>query len=230
MISIVIPALNEEKRIGPTLQDYASVFNQDAEIIVVDNGSLDDTVALVKKTQQNHPRIRLLKFNAPLGKGGAVYTGFRKARGEILGFADADGATKAKEFSKLISEVKDKKVDAAIASRYTQDASVLTPQPLKRRLFSRVFNLFVQLLFGLKLKDTQLGAKVLTRQAYQAVADQLGIKNYAFDVELLWRLKQNGYNIKEIGICWEDQAGSRLNPLKDGLKSVIALVSLRLKL
>jgi len=226
-LSIIIPALNEAQRIEPTLTDYAETFDQDTEIIVVDNGSSDKTVKVVREMQVDYPQIKLLEFDKPLGKGGAVYAGFKKAHGEILGFVDADGATKAKEFSKLISEVKDEKVDAAIASRYTHDARVLTSQSLKRHLFSRTFNLFVKLFFGLKLKDTQLGAKVLTRQAYQSVANQLTIKNYAFDVELLWRLKQNGYDIKEIGICWEDQAASRLNPLKDGLKSVWSLIKLR---
>lgn len=229
-LSIVIPAHNEEHRIGCMLDRYLPFFSgrygADVEFIVVINGSTDDTGGVVGARQAHYPALRILVEPQPIGKGGALMMGFREARGDLVGFVDADGSTPPEAFQDLVDNIGDAGV--IIASRWCAGAQVSPRQPLDRRLSSRAFNLITRILFGLRLTDTQCGAKLMQRRALQAVLPVLGITRWAFDVDLLFQMRRAGYKISEIPTVWHDVAGSKIQIGKASTEMILALTRLRL--
>lgn len=203
MISIIVPAYNESKRIKNMLSLYADYFLNrytDSEIIVICDGN-DDTAEIVRGMALNHPQIKLFEFASRLGKGGAIIEGFKKSNGDILGFVDADESVSTYQFEKLFDELKN--FDCVIASRRASGAQILKKHPLKREISSKIFNIISNGLFDLKIKDTQCGAKVFKREAIERVLPKLKSAGFEFDVELLWRIKKEGFSIKEVPIEWQ---------------------------
>ncbi|MCA9390387.1 glycosyltransferase, partial [candidate division WWE3 bacterium] len=188
----------------------------------------DRTREVVREIQQKYPAITLMEFDHPLGKGGAVIEGFKKAQGDLIGFVDADGAIVPDEFAKLIIQAQKNTIDAAISSRYVSGAQVVKLQPLSRRIVSRMFNAYVRTLFGLNYTDTQCGAKVFSKASIKKILPELKATNYAFDVEILWRLRKNGFHIVETPIVWHDKFGTHVNMMSAGMDSVFTLLKLRL--
>ncbi|MBI3987494.1 MAG: glycosyltransferase, partial [Lentisphaerae bacterium] len=164
-LSIVIPAFNESARLGRTLEAYlpyfTALYGEDFEVIVVVNGSVDNTESVAEAYAKKYRQIRVLVDPRRIGKGGAVIKGFGAAGGELVGFADADCATSPQAFHALIQNLGS--AGAIIASRWLPESVLIPPQPLSRRISSRVFNLCVTALFGFQISDTQCGAKLLTR-------------------------------------------------------------------
>ncbi|MCX7819922.1 MAG: glycosyltransferase family 2 protein [Kiritimatiellae bacterium] len=228
-LSIVVPARNEERRLGRMLDAYLPFFRDrygDAvEFIIVVNGSTDRTAELARRYAAQWPLVRVIEEPRPIGKGGAVMVGFRAARGERIGFVDADGATPPEAFEDLLHHFDG--AGAVIANRWDPRSDILR-QPWTRRLASRVFNAMVRLLFGLHTTDTQCGAKVLTRRAVEDVLPHLGITQWAFDVDLLFQLRRHGHRIVEVPTVWRDVGGSHVRVGKTGLEMFIAVVRLRL--
>ena len=173
-LSIVVPAHNEEARIGPMLDAYLPYFSQrygrDVELIVVVNGTTDCTEQVVAGYQARFPMLRLVVEPAKVGKGGALILGFKAAGGDCVGFVDADGATPPEAFQDLVDRIGDAGV--IVASRWCRGARVSPRQPLARRVVSRVFNLLTRALFGLRLTDSQCGAKLMRREALREVLGQ----------------------------------------------------------
>lgn len=229
-LSIVIPAYNEEERLPPTLTSYLAYFEprygDEFEIIVVVNGSRDGTERVVRERMPDHPALKVIVEPRAIGKGGAIILGFKAAQGELIGFADADGATPPEAFDDLVRHIGD--AGAIIASRWFKESRVFPPQPLKRRIASRIFNFLVRLLFRVPIRDTQCGAKVLTREAVRAVLPELGITRWAFDVDLLFKLRRAGFRIVEHPTTWHDVGGSRLRIGRASLEMFVAIVRLRL--
>ena len=228
-LSIVIPACNEEKRIGTMLDAYLPRFRRQprpVEFVVVVNGSTDATAAVVEAYARKEPALRTVVEPRRVGKGGALMRGFREARGELVGFVDADGSTPPEAFEELVENLGD--AGAVIASRWRRGARVSPRQPLLRRMASRVFNMFTRVLFGLALTDTQCGAKLMRREAIMEVLPLLGITRWAFDVDLLYQLKRAGYGIREIPTTWRDTAGSKIKIARVSGEMVAALARLRL--
>jgi len=212
VISLIIPAYNEEKRIRDVLTDYQTFAEQnysDYELLVVCDGCTDRTPEIVKEFCRQNPRIKLLEFLHKLGKGGGVLEGFRVAKGTVIGFVDADGAISPEEFDKLVKALNG--ADCAIASRYMATSKILAKQSLTRRVASRGFNLLVRMIFILPFKDTQCGAKALKKNIVDDVLPQMTSRGYEFDVELLWRVKKGGHIIKEIPITWRHRGDSRFS-------------------
>ncbi len=230
-ISIIVPAHNEAERIARPLEMLAGHFQEthgdDFEIVVVTNNCRDATEEVVGQIAAQHRQIRQIVIPEPVGKGGAILAGLRQARGRLIGFVDADGSTPPEEVERLVSQVGAS--GGVIASRWVEGASVPTPQSWVRRVFSRGFNLLVRLLFGLPYRDTQCGAKVFTREAWTAVVDKLAITDYAFDVNLLYRLRQEGFVVREAPICWHDREGSQLRLSQVVPRMFAAVVRIRLK-
>jgi len=221
MLSLIIPAYNEEKRIIPVINNFLNSFS-DIELIIVNNGSMDNTTDLIKNYKTS--KVRLLDFKEKLGKGGAIIEGMKIAKGEFIGFSDADQAVMPEDFKKLIKYLKF--YDCAIGSRRIKGADIKIKQSLKRRLSSRIFNVIVNLIFNLKIKDTQCGAKVFRRKTIEKILPRLKIKDFAFDIDLLYNAKLLGYKIKEVPVNWKHQEGSKFS-LTNSPKMFLSLLRLR---
>ena len=213
MLSIVIPARNAEGIIARTLEDYHAFFSgvrgQDFEIVVVPNECTDNTLGIVQDYCDRYPVVRCKVFEESIGKGGAILEGFKAASGDVLAFVDADGSTTPEELNRLLGEMGQH--DVVVGSRWLPGSRILIRQPLVRRVASRGFNLLIRQLFGLPFRDTQCGAKIFTRRAVDAVAGRVGTGKFAFDVELLYRLRSKGFDIIEVPTVWENKPGSTLH-------------------
>lgn len=229
-LSIVIPAYNEQDRIGPMLEAYtdyfARVYGDAVELIVSVNGSHDDTETVARQYADRISQVRVLVEPKAIGKGGAIMKGAQAARGELIGFVDADGATPPEAFDDLVKHIGE--AGAIFASRWIAGAEIKPPQPFSRRVASRIFNRMVRILFKVKIHDTQCGAKLLTREAMEAVLPQLGLTRWAFDVDLLFKLRRAGYRIVEHPTVWHDVAGSKINIPRASLEMTLAICRLRL--
>lgn len=231
--SIIIPAYNEEERIGATVHDYAMFIQKsmnpaETELILVVNGSADRTSEIARELEAEYPFVRAWDRSERMGKGGAVMKGFELARGEIVSFADADNATTAPELKKLL-DVVEQGADAALGSRWLPESQQIVPQPLARRITSRIFNLIVRLLFQFPYTDTQCGAKAFRKQAIDSVRSKIHTTGWSFDVALIWQLRQEGYRVVEVPIVWSDNSRSRLRVHRDAPSMLWELIQLRLK-
>lgn len=210
--TIIIPAYNEAGRIGVLLEGLAAYRGP---VIVVCDGD-DNTAGLVRAFARDHPSCRMecREYHERLGKGGGVAAGLMRAETLYAGFMDADGSTTVREMRRLFAALKDGDAktgaDGAIGSRWIEGACVPVRQSLGRQVQSRLFNLFVRLVFGLTYLDTQCGAKVFRTDVVQAVLPSVQSRGFEFDVELLWQMKKQGYHVREVPIRWEDQPDSRV--------------------
>lgn len=228
---LLIPAYNEEDRIGPVLRDYAEFFRRQYpgrfQIVVVLNGCRDNTLGLVQQIAASYPEIRALDFPDPIGKGGALIEGLKLApTTDLIGYVDADGATAPAAFLDLVRHCSE--VDCAIGSRWIPGAVLHQSQSQQRRVFSRIFHAVVQFLFRLNIQDTQCGAKVMRRQAVETIHPSLRIADVAFDVNLLYSLKRSGFTIREVPTEWTDKIGSKIRLNRGALGILLSIVRLRI--
>jgi len=210
--SVIIPALDEEKRITRAIQETSQIFSafgKPFEIIVVDDGSMDKTAEVVDdfvRARRAVP-VRLLSHDRNKGKGAAIKTGTAAAHGEWILFLDSDLATHPSEFEKFLPYLSNH--DILIASRRVAGAKIAERQPLYRTWLGRLFNLCVRLYFGLPYHDTQCGFKAFNRKVVPLVSS-LSIDGWAFDVELLYHAKKSGLRVKEIPVVWRHGAVSHV--------------------
>lgn len=235
-ISIVIPAYNEEKRIGRTLEEYSIFFAErereqklNYELLVVLNGCKDNTRNIVQEAAQKNPNVCFIDMSAA-GKGLAVITGFKDALtrpNTHIGFVDADCATKPDAFHDLISQIEPD--HGIIASRYLPGAVVQPREKMSKVLGSRFFNLIIRFLFWMPYKDTQCGAKLFCAPALAIVIPHMTSTQWAFDVDLLYGFKKNGFKVKEVPTVWADQKFSKLNVFGAGMGMLGNVIKLRLR-
>jgi dolichol-phosphate mannosyltransferase len=230
-VLLLIPAYNEEQRIGPVLRDYAQYFRKnysgEFKIVVILNGCRDNTLGVVQSAAAEFPEIHWLEFKAPIGKGGALIEGLRLwPQADLIGYVDADGATAPPAFMDLVRHCAE--VDCAIGSRWIPGAVLEQAQSMKRRLFSRAFHILVELLFQMRIKDTQCGAKVMRRAAMEKIHSSLRIADVAFDINLLYSLKRNGFTVREVPTVWTDKIGSKMRLNKGALAIILSVFRLRL--
>lgn len=228
---LLIPAHNEEHRIGQVLRNYAQHFQQQYhgqfKIVVVLNGCTDNTLGVVESVAAEYPCISYLNFPQPIGKGGALIEGLKLAgSADLIGYVDADGATPPHAFLELVRNIH--KADCVIGSRWLPGAIIRQAQSRKRRFASRVFHLIVQLLFWMNIRDTQCGAKVMRREAVQKIHPSLRIADMAFDINLLYSLKRAGFRILELPTEWNDVAGSKVVLARTSLTMLLSVIRLRL--
>lgn len=211
-LSIIIPAYNEENRISKTLESYGNFYYKKyknlVEIIIIVNGSKDNTIEIVNQYSKKYPIIKGYEYKSKIGKGGALIEGLKKAGGNLIGYVDADLATSPEAFYDLISKING--YDGIIASRWMKGSIINKKQPLSRLIASRGFNYLVRLLLGLKYKDTQCGAKLFTKKAINSVINDLKTKYFSFDIDLLYNLKKNKLKIIEVPTIWNDHEKSTL--------------------
>jgi glycosyltransferase involved in cell wall biosynthesis len=228
-LSVVIPAYNEKKTITKMLSmyyDYLKKQNVDFEIIIVPNNCSDNTPDLAKDFSKNKKEVTVINIPYFVGKGGAVLEGFKLASKEYVGFVDADLATPPYAFFDLYKRVGD--YDAILASRWIKGAKIDIQQSISRRVASRGFNLLVRTMFGLNVKDTQCGAKLFRRSSINKVTPYLGITRWAFDIDLLFHLRRNGFTMTEIPTVWSEPGDSHLNLKKTVGEMFLASARLRL--
>jgi glycosyltransferase involved in cell wall biosynthesis len=227
--SIVIPAYNESERIGSTLErvrNYVSQQNWDAEIIVVNDGSRDQTRAIAEAHAAQDPRLRIVDNPGNHGKGYSVRHGMLEARGAMRIFSDADMSSPIEEADKLFDALA-AGADIAIGSRWLNSELQTRRQSWQRQLMGRAFNLVPRVVLGLNYKDTQCGFKAFTRHASDVVFGQQLIDGWGFDPELLFIARKSGLKIAEVAVTWAHSDGTRISPLRDGTRMVMEMFKIR---
>ena len=217
--SIVIPAYNERSRIGACLEvvlAYAEQQHWSAEIVVVNDGSRDDTAEIVRGYASRNPTVRLIENPGNRGKGYSVRNGMLHADGNLLLFTDADLSSPISETAKLYSALAEG-AEVAIGSRWLRQELQTERQPLYWQLFGRIFNLLLWLILGLNYKDTQCGFKAFTRKAAQAIFPVQRIERWGFDPELLFLARKFHLPVREVPVEWAHDQRSKINPLTDGM-------------
>jgi glycosyltransferase involved in cell wall biosynthesis len=228
-LSIIIPAFNEHARIEGTLERVMSCVQRlgwDAEVLVVDDGSTDETVAIVQHWMETHARLHLVKNPGNRGKGYSVRNGLLQAAGDIVMFTDADLSSPIEEAERLFAAL-DAGADVAIGSRWLDKQKQTVHQPLYRRFFGRCFNAVTRLAIGLPFKDTQCGFKAFKREAAQTIFRLQTIERWGFDPEILFIAQRLKYRISEVPVTWGHDERSRISYLKDGMKMLEEMAEIR---
>ena len=234
-LSIVIPAYNEESRIGTSLHavlDFVLRQPYSTEVIVVNDGSNDLTAEVVSShvTEYKIAGVELrMTTNTPnRGKGYSVKRGVTEARGEIVLFTDADLSSPVAEATKLMRPLEDGRADIVFGSRALDRSLIAVRQPLARDFGGRIFNLLMRLITGLPFKDTQCGFKAFRRRLALPAVQLQRIQGFGFDPELLYIARKQGLKLMEVPVVWSHSEGSRVSFLKDSLKMFADLVLIRL--
>ena len=230
-LSIVIPAYNEARRIPSYLQSVATYLagrGLSYEILVVDDGSSDETAALIEQSATKNPCLRLLRLSHNSGKGAAVRAGMQAAQGALQLFADADGATPIQELERLEAAMNNG-ADLAIGSRTlaSRDSRYRVRARLHRTLLGNLFNRIVRRLGIRDIHDTQCGFKLFRQSVAQDLFSVARIDGYGFDLELLYVAQQRSYRVAEVPINWADQPGSKVRVLRDGLAMLREMLAIR---
>jgi len=231
MISIIIPAYNEEKRLGEsldTLSQYLKTFEERVEVIVVDDGSSDQTVQIAESKQGSFDNFRVIRLEHNLGKGAAVKKGFEEAEGEIVVFTDADFSTPITELPKLLAPIRSG-FDIAVGSRALDRSLVKKHQNRIRELIGRLSNILIRALAVKGIYDTQCGFKAFRKDSCTKIFEGQTIPKFAFDVELLYLAQRAGLKIKEVGVLWFNNPASRVNPIRDTANSFFDLLRIRIR-
>ena len=229
-LSIVIPAYNEQARLPRTVLEtirWCGTRKLDFELIIVDDGSRDDTLAIARLFEESDGRIRALAC-PHMGKGAAVRMGMLNAKGRFVLFMDADGATPLSEIPKLLANVEQQRYDVAIGSRVVQHpGEVQVRTKLHRRLIGRTFAFLVNLLAVKGIADTQCGFKMFRRDAAAAIFSRQKTAGFAFDVEILFLARRLALSIIEIPVNWVAQPGSKVNLVTDSMRMLWDISHLR---
>jgi dolichyl-phosphate beta-glucosyltransferase len=227
--SIVIPAYNEGERLAPTLEKVLAYVRQqgwDAEVIVVNDGSRDNTAELVRSFAAKDSMVRLVENPGNRGKGYAVRNGMLNARGDVVVFSDADLSSPIEEMPKLLAALA-AGADIAIGSRWLRAELQTQRQSLHRQLFGRVFNALNRIILGLRFKDTQCGFKAFTRRAAQTILPLQRIERWGFDPEILFLAGKFGFRVEEVAVRWGHSGDTRIHPVLDGARMFQEMVRIR---
>jgi len=227
-ISIVIPAFNEALRLPETLdrvQRYLATAGLTAEVIVVDDGSRDDTAEVVQRYAQRWPQLKLVAAERNAGKGAAVRLGMAAARGRYRVFSDADLSVPIDDMEKLLRPLH-AGAGVAIASRGLRDSQVELHQPWYRETMGKIFNRLVRIFVLGGVHDTQCGFKAFTGEVADRVFPVLQTRGFGFDVELLYRAQHAGYKIVEVPTRWINSPQSRVHPIRHSAAMFLELLAI----
>lgn len=209
-LSVIIPAYNEEKRLGPNLKPvlkYLDVHFPNYELVIIDDGSTDNTVQTVSKEIINNTKVKLIAYQPNRGKGYAVRTGVMASKGDLVLFMDADLSTPLEEIPHIIELLKN--YDVVIGSRGI--SKVVKQAPIHRRLASFIFDQIKYFMVGLRrFKDTQCGFKVFRGPIARQLFAKSQVDRFMFDVEILYLAEQRGLRIGEMPVAWADVPGSHV--------------------
>jgi len=227
-LSVVIPAYNEQRRLGATLDrvlEYVQENGHEAEVIVVDDGSQDGTAALAR--QYAGRGVKLLENPGNRGKGYSVRHGMLEATQELVLFSDADLSTPIEEAETLAAPVLEGRAEVAIGSRAVTGANVEVSQPFYRVAMGKVFNRFVRFIALGGIADTQCGFKLFTRDAARAVFSRQRFERFSFDVEVLFIARKLGYRIAEVPVRWINSPDTKVSAVKDSIQMFTDLFRIR---
>jgi len=226
-LSIVIPAYNEGERLGKTLDrviEWTDAHFSNAEILVVDDGSTDNTVAVAESYA---PRVNLVSYRPNRGKGYAVRTGVLASTGKTILFSDADLSTPIEECLKLGKALE--KADIAIGSRGLPESDIVQKQPWYRQTMGKTFNRIVQLLAVRGVSDTQCGFKMFRGDVARSLFENLTISRFAFDVEILYMAGQQDYRIVEVPVQWINDERTHVNAVTDSSRMFVDVAKIRIR-
>ena len=231
-LSIIIPAFNEEKRLGDTLiriRDYFAAHPAGPggiEIIVIDDGSTDGTARLVEEWTRKMPCLRLVSNGENRGKGYSVRHGMLEARGRVALFTDADLSSPVEESQKLLRAIRVGN-DVAIGSRALNRSLIAVHQSRFREIAGMIFNGFVRLLTGLPFEDTQCGFKAFVRERSRIIFEQQRTERFGFDPEILFLAQRHGLRSAEIPVRWAHDPATKVHVLRDSLLMFADLIYIR---
>jgi dolichyl-phosphate beta-glucosyltransferase len=227
--SFVVPAYNESERLTvslPKIFDYIRKQQLRSEIIVVNDGSTDDTADVVRRFMRLNPDVRLIENPGNRGKGYSVRNGMLHAQGDVVMFTDADLSSPIYEAEKLFAAL-EQGADVAIGSRWLRAELQTERQPWYRQLYGRLFNLGLRITLGLKYHDTQCGFKAFTRAAAQTVFTRQRVERWGFDPELLFLANKFKLRTTEVAVEWAHDHRSKISPLRDGIKMGLEMLAVR---
>ena len=227
-LSIIIPAYNEAERIRGTIETICVFLKKKhiySEIILVNDGSTDDTLQIINEYHDSNDIIKVVSYKKNRGKGYAVKKGMLSASGDILLFIDADLSTPIEETDRFLNEIEN--YDVLIGSRRLKNSNITKRQPFLRVFLGRLLSLFVNSIFSFDIDDTQCGFKMFKKQAAIRIFHYLKIEKFAFDVEVLYLAKYFDLKVGQLPVTWYNEIDSSVNPIRDGIKMVFDILRIR---
>lgn len=227
LVSIIIPVYNEAKRIEKTVEqvfEYMRLQECRYEILIVDDGSSDDTSTIIKRLQKKYDAVRSVAYHENKGKGYAVRQGMMAAAGEYIFFMDADGSTPVETIDTMLPLLQKGSTDIVVGSRNMHGSKREVTQPLYRRLLGKIGTLLIRLLLLPGITDSQCGFKGFARKAAKDIFSSATVDRWGFDFEILAIGRLRGYRIQEVPVNWLDSAGSRMRPIRGALSTLYELL------
>lgn len=229
-LTVLIPAYNEEQNLKATLEEVSKYLNEKKishEVIIIDDGSVDNTSGIAQKFSKNFDKFKILRNDPNMGKGYALRRGMLAASGDYKLFMDADNSTSIYEFDKFLPYIKED-YDIVIASRRLKDSMVEESQPALRAAMGMVYILLSRLLLGTSFSDFNCGFKVYSNKAARLLFSKQKMNDWSFDTEVLFIAVKNHLKVKEVPVRWVHKSTSKVRPIRDGIKSFISLLRIKI--
>ena len=231
-LSIVIPAFEEQARLGDSLEKifvFLKASSTNGEVIVVDDGSKDSTADAARSVFNGHPEIpsNVIRYEQNRGKGYATNIGLGATNADIALFSDADLSTPIEETPKLVDPIRAGEYDLTFGSRALDRSLIGTHQPWRREQGGKVMNLIIRTLSGLQFADTQCGFKAFNMVKFRPLLDVMTIDRFGFDVEFLFVAERHGLRLKEVPVLWNNVDGSKVSVVRDTRRMFAELSQIR---
>ena len=233
MLSIIIAAYNEENRIGESLlkiKEYLDQQDTDCEIIVVDDGSTDNTKQVLADYKSEITSLKVIGYPVNKGKGYALRQGVFASKGDAVLLTDADLSTPIEELDRLLQLIVGGRYDVVIGSRALNASEIIKKQPWWRQGMGKTFNKIVKLLVLDGFNDTQCGFKLFSGAAAGVLFKHARVNRFAYDVEILALAKKRGYRILEVPVKWINSPASKVDPIFDSLQMFLDLIKIRMRM
>jgi len=231
-ISIIVPAYEEQVRLGDSVRRILAYIGREtisAELIIVDDGSKDETAQIAETVAREFPdlKTKVIRYEANRGKGYAVKTGLLTATADIAIFSDADLSTPIEELPKLVEPIQAGEYDVTFGSRALDRTLIGTHQPWRREQGGKVMNLIIRTMSGLPFADTQCGFKAFNMKKFRPLLETMTIDRFGFDVEFLFVAAYHKLRLKEIPVRWNNVEGSKVNVVRDTRRMFAELNQIR---